>query len=112
QIANLEPNAQRDLGILKNGMRSHRESIAFATTAVFIATGPMERPRLQRIDFFSGSATRATHAIGPALLDDVFFARIAIRTGPVELLEGHHVRNISLDCDDCPYQQNPHWGRG
>jgi hypothetical protein len=106
EIADFEPEAQRNLGILEDRPGHHREAIALAPAAIRIATSPMEGTRLERIDLLSPVATWAARAVRPALRNDVFLAGFISREGPVELLKGHHAKDCSSTVIDCQYQQN------
>ena len=77
QIDDLKPSPQRIIGILEYRLGDDAESIAIASTAVFILANPMEGLGLQRIDF--GFSARAFHAIGPTHIAQQLLASVLSR---------------------------------
>jgi hypothetical protein len=100
QVPDLKPNPQRDFCVLEDRMSGHAETVARTAATIFVAASPAERS-LERIDLFFPLTARASHAIGPALSDDVGFADFIGRKRFVELFVSHHASDISGNARDC-----------
>ena len=74
QIADLEPQFERNLGVLKDRAGNHREPVSISTATIFILAKPMKRPRRKSVNFLLGIAARASHASRPTLFNQVLFA--------------------------------------
>jgi hypothetical protein len=79
-VKNLEPSKQGIVRVLENRSNVNREPIVALPV---IVANPMERARLQRVDFFR-SAPRTLDAIRPSAILHVHLARRVIREHEVE----------------------------
>src|SRR5207244_176064 len=83
QVADLEPESQRDLRVLKDGPGDDREAIAVPAPALRILAEPVEGPGLECVDLLLGPATGAADAVRPPALHQIVLAGVVGRKLPV-----------------------------
>src|SRR5262249_28570767 len=66
QVADLEPEGERHLGVLKDRPSGDTEAVAVPLPAVVVLADPMERPGLQCVHLRRSPATWTTHATRPS----------------------------------------------
>lgn len=89
QIDDFKPSPERVVCVLKNRVSYDREPITVFTAAIGILANPVIRTRFQGIDFLTGTATRAFHALRPAQFFEIFLAGIFGRKLRLELMKRH-----------------------
>jgi len=94
QVNDAKPLAQRLVGVLEDRPDENREPIALWQTILAL---PM--PRLTKRPNFVMAATRAVHAIGPAIAHQVCAARIFMRKHRLELGDAKLVNPWLLSLD-------------
>ncbi len=95
QEGDLEPECQRNLGVLKNGVRDDAKFVAIATAAIVVSAAPSERLASDGVDLLFPVAARAAHAIGPAVSHEKGFAVLVSPKAPIEGGDGFHESNIA-----------------
>src|SRR5439155_3192589 len=90
QVADLEPEPQRHLSVLKDGPGNDREAVAVPAAALRVLAEPVEGPGLERVDLLLGPAARAADAVWPPPLRQILLAGVVGRELPVEGIEGLH----------------------
>ena len=82
QVDDLEPRAERVVGIFKYGLGNDRKPVAISSAAIFAFADPMKRLGFQFVHFLVVTA-RTLHAMWPAFVCEEllagFFSREAIR---------------------------------
>ena len=68
--------SQRDFGVLKDRVRGHAESVALRACRNRRLQQVQRKGFFKRVDFLFPIAARASHAIGPALGNDVLLAGV------------------------------------
>ena len=95
QVANLKPDFERNLGVLKYGAGHDRETVAIPSTTVMVSAQPMKWAGThQAIDFLFAVASRALHTFRPTHLNQV-------------LLAGIFTVELGIKCDDGFHDLSP-----
>jgi hypothetical protein len=94
EMRDLEPIAQRLVGVFENRSGDMRKPIAVRGALLAL---PMPLARFEVIDLGIATA-RATHAIGPPTGNQIRFTGILVREGRVELRGGHLRHGLRTFC--------------
>src|SRR5439155_24905745 len=87
QVNDLEPSAQRIVGIVENSSSNDREAIAVLATAIFILTNPMKGTFFQFVYLLAVAAWTA-YALRPAQLLQVLLASLFAGEACFEFRQG------------------------
>jgi len=108
QISDLEPEFQRNFGILKNGVGKDGKAVSVPTATINVLAQPMVRPRFERINLLRGIATRAMdNPIRPAHVHQELAARFFGRKLSVKSINCLHAYDYNNSWGGCQYPPNP-----